>query len=346
VFYIVTLSEVAKKAGVHVSTVSKALNNSADLNIETKSRIKKIAKGMNYVNVKAAVKSGAISYNVGLICPEIKSNYYAQLVSIIEKYLKQNGYSLVIGFSNFEYANEVYYLSHFAKNDVAGIIYITEDNKVSSSLKNFKIKFKKPLIVIATKSESHEFDCIRIDDKLGIQMVINYMIKLGHKRIAYIGDYLSQNRLDAFIQALGDHDLTENKRFIKVSNKRFEECGFENMKELLNLSILPTAVFCAYDDIALGAMRAIYEAGLRIPDDISISGIDNIDAAPYLYKKLTTVSYPISDVAETAVEILLKKISNKKYKVVKHISIKPELLIRESTSRLVKDNHKFKQIEY
>jgi DNA-binding LacI/PurR family transcriptional regulator len=118
------------------------------------------------------------------------------------------------------------------------------------------------------------------------------------------------------------------------------------MKELLNLSILPTAVFCAYDDIALGAMRAIYEAGLRIPDDISISGIDNIDAAPYLYKKLTTVSYPISDVAETAVEILLKKISNKKYKVVKHISIKPELLIRESTSRLVKDNHKFKQIEY
>ena len=333
---IVTLSDIAKKSGVHMSTVSKALNDSQDLNEETREAIKKIAKELNYVNIRKISKSNAnINLNIGVICPEIRSNYYAQLISVIEKNLKQNGYSLVIGFSSFQFDNEVHYLSHFANNGVCGIIFITENDTIDEALKNFNKKFNMPLVLIATESETQEYDCIKIDDSLGVELALEHIIEMGHRNIAYIGDMFTKNRLAVFMSTLKKHNIKSNANLIKVSDKRFEECGYEKMKEMLKSGHVPAAVFAAYDDIAIGAIRAILEQGLRVPEDISIAAIDNVDVAPYLSKNLTTVSYPINEVGNIATEILVRKISDKNYKVIKHISLKPELIIRESTIKSI-----------
>lgn len=331
-----TLADIAKEANVHITTVSKALNDSTDISDETKKRIKSIADRLNYsYKSKHAAGSKAISKanTIGVICPEIKSNYYAQILSTIESKSRDKGYGLIIGFTNFQYENELHYLKLFAKKNIDGIICITEGTDIKKDLKALKEKSNIPTILVATEVKVQECDSIKVDDYLGVSMAMEHLIGLGHRDICYIGDLLSQGRLNTYLEVLEKHGIEIDEDLIKVNDERFEPCGYEGMKEILDNKKLPTAVFAAYDAIAIGAMRAIYERGLSIPEEISVISIDDIETAPYLYRGLTTVSGPISEMANIATKLLFKKVENKDYKVVQHINLQPELIIRESTAK-------------
>lgn len=338
----VTLADIAKEANVHITTVSKALNDSTDISDETKRKIKSIADRLNY-NYKSkntVDKNGIKKVNtIGVICPEIKSNYYAQILSTIESISREKGYSIIMGFTNFEYENERHYLELFVKKNIDGIICITEGVDIGQDLKTLRENNDIPIILVATELKVQECDSIKVDDYLGVTMAMEHLIELGHRDICYIGDLFSQGRLNTYLEILKKHKIKVNEDFIKVSNERFELCGYRCMKEILNKKNFPTAVFAAYDAIAIGATKAIYEADLNIPDDISVISVDDIDAAPYLYRGLTTVSGPISEMGNIAMNLLLKKIEDNHYKVIQHINLQPELIIRESTAKL-NENYK------
>ncbi len=180
---------------------------------------------------------------------------------------------------------------------------------------------------------TEHYDYIKTDDYKGVSIAIEYLIKLGHRRIAYIGDMQSKLRLKPYIDTLNKNNISVHDDLIRLGEERFEEGGYERMSELLDLEELPTAVFASYDDVAIGAMKAIYERNLKIPEDISIIGLDNINVSSYLYRPLTTISQPLNEMGEIATRILLDKIG-KKNSAIQHVVLQPQLIIRETTGEI------------
>lgn len=328
-----TLKDIAKVAGVSISTVSKALNNSTDISKETRASILKIAKELNYdFNLEKNDKENEKSKVIGVICPEINSNYYTQLISSIGEKVTKKGYNYIVAVTDFKQENEGMYLELFKNQGTDGILLITENEDIANSIGDIVLYNKLPVVFIATSTVLNNIDCLKIDDYYGVVIGIEHLIKLGHKKICYIGDHLTESRLKAYTDTLIKNNVEIDKSLIKISEQRFEACGYSSMKSILSSSNIPTAVFAAYDDIAIGAMKAILEHGLSIPEDISIIGMDNVTICPYLPKRLTTVSNPIREMAEVSVSILIRKVEDNAFTVVQHVVLKPELIIRETTA--------------
>ncbi len=331
----ITLHDIAKEAHTHVSTVSKALRNSSDINSETCVRIAAIAKQLGYTippqKIKTPKKKLFLDgYVVGVICPEIKSNFYAKIVEAIDENCRQRGATLHFAFSNFDPADEQHHVNNFIKSGVNGIIFISESRDFDQKL---LVNKKIPFVIIAPEPILPEYDNIKIDDNLGVSIAVEHLIELGHKDIGYIGDILSDDRLSIFKKTLRINGIHSNPELIQTRQERFEECGYLGVKDLLAQPLRPTALFAAYDDIAVGALKALQEAGIRVPEEMSIIGIDDIQVSPYLHSALTTVGCPLADLGRIVTELVMEKITNPENTLVQHITLKPVLVIRESTSK-------------
>ncbi len=334
-----TLKDIAKIAGVNVSTVSKALRGSSDINKQTMENIREIADELGYkyvIQSNNAEKSQQDNLKtIGIICPEITSSYYSEIVNMITKEMRKKGYYCIIGFTDFDTKNEGQYLEGLLNSNVKGIIYITESLEIGNTLSLIKNSDNSiPLVVIAQNSDTKEYDCIRIDDKYGIKLSIEHLLEQGHTDIGYIGDELSNARLEAFIEILQTNSLKVNKKWIRVSEERFEKCGYDLMTDMLKEGDLPTAILGAYDNIAIGAIKAISDSGRRVPEDISILGIDNISVTAYYNPEITSVAGPAEEMARIAVKLLFRKIESPDYKVIQNVVLPPTLVVRKSVKNL------------
>lgn len=331
-----TLKDIALKAEVTVSTVSRALNGNPEIKKGTRDRIIEIAKELNYISNKhETFFYGSTPKTIGLICPEIRGNFYSSLANTMEIEIKEAGYTMILGLTNFKSEEELRYLDLFEKKKVDGIVFITSiDDSIKEEMLHFKARCNIPIIQVASVFEVEEYDCIKFDDKLGVTLAVEHLLDLGHTKIAYVGENLTKDRQKHFVDALRKHGIKIDGDFIKSGEERFEEGGYLRMKEILsNGEDQPTAIFASYDDVAIGAMKAIYESGRRIPEDISVIGLDNIYLTSYLYKSLSTISNPTNEMMNIAIKILLGKIEDKTNKVIQHVVVKPELIIRETTGK-------------
>ena len=330
-----TLKEISLLANVSISTVSKALNGSDEISKETRDEILQIAKSLNYQIKEQRI----LPYNektIAVICPELNSNYYTQLLNHINEYIISKGYYSMLGFSFFSPAKEEELLKDFTKKRVDGILFITE-NKHAAELFHFVKTSHVPIVIIANTADEMDIpmhDVIKIDEEYGIELAIQHLTTLGHRKIAYIGDALSESRHQIFSSLLRKYGLCENKEYMITSDLRFEEAGYHAMHEILRTEEKPTALFAAYDDIAIGAMKAVYENKLIIPRDLSVVGFDNIFVSPYLPTGLTTISNPIKEMARTSCTILMSKMKHSEHTVVQHVTLKPSLILRDSTGEV------------
>ncbi len=333
-----TLKDIARLANVNVSTVSKALRNTSDLNENTIAAIRRIADQLNYpytVKTTSAKRQPV----VGIVCPEIISSYYTGVLDSFQSYMNKAGYQTLMTISGFSNDQELGYISLLMNYDVRGIVCFTEKASNYPALQKISEQNNNITFLLVTMAdECHFCDCISIDDMQGISMAVNHLTEIGHEKIAYVGDALSCVRKEAFLAAMEGHALMVPEEYVVENDLRFEECGYMGMKRLLALEDRPTGVFASYDNVAIGAMRAIYEEGLRIPEDISIVGVDNIKTAAYMYRGLTTVTEPTADLGEVASTLLLEKIEGKK-STLQNIKLRPTLSIRETTaSPALQDN--------
>lgn len=329
-----TLKDIAKIAGVNKSTVSRALNGSQDVSEERRKEILRIADEIGYIpDESAKVLAGKNGRTIGIILPEIDCNYYASVVGSIEARLKERGYSLIIGQSGFRLENELHYLKLFIQKKVDGIIFdpCNKDNFLQQFEKIKKI-INVPVIFIETTLKLPDYDVIDIDNYYGVGLAIEHLVKTGCKKIGFISEYLSSAvRLPAFEEALMKFEIPLDKSLIKIGRERLEEGGYLRMKELIAQGLLPEAVFASYDTMAHGALKALAEHGIRVPQDLSIVGFDNIRESSYFSVPLTTIAPPVIQMGEIAVRSLLDKIENKGNSFVQHISLKPKLVVRNST---------------
>ncbi len=330
----VTIKDIAKILGVSHTTVSRALNDSPLIRQDTKEKIRTLAKELNYTpnyNAKSLVLDK--SYNIGLFFSTLQegtsSNFFYEVVRGINSIVQKEFNLVVSGIDDCVDFNAI------NKKHFDGIIVMSQSAKDDFFIYN-ALEKQIPLVVLNREIQDAPIINILSDDRKGAYKAVSYLIEVGHKQIAIIegkkGFKSSQERRDGFLQALIDHDIPINKDYI-VEGKYDLESGYKSMKKLLQLSMIPTAVFCSNDDMAVGAMKAITEQGLNVPGDISLLGFDDNAFSPFLSPALTTVKRPIEEISKEGAKKLLRLI-NEKVVVRQLLHFHTELKIRDSVKKM------------
>jgi len=330
----VTIKDIAKLANVSHTTVSRALNNSPYINEETKNKIKALAKELHYVpnyNAKSLVllKSYVIGVFFSSISDGTTDTFFHEIIKGINKVIDKE-YNLVIrGIDDYKYFNQI------DKTNFDGIIVVSQ-RKTDDEFIEAVIEKEIPIVVINRHIETVDLVNIMSNDAQGVYEAVDYFIKNNHKKIAIIGGNTefesSVYRKDGYIRALKDNNIPLCEEYM-ISGKYNLESGYENMKKLIVLEDRPTAVFCANDDIAVGAMKAVFESGLNVPNDISIIGFDDSNFCKYVTPTLTSVKKDSLALSQYGGINLLNLIKNREVNKEK-VYIESKLILRDSVKKL------------
>jgi len=316
------------------TTVSRALNDSPLISEATKSKVQAIARKYNYTpNVYARGLVLSKSYNIGLFFSTLKSGtsagFFLDSVRGVNAVIKDN-YSLSV-----EGVDDFRDMSKISPRFFDGIILMSqsqEDNRFIQHVNRQRI----PFVLLNREIEKPVVTTILADDKAGAFKATECLIKKGHRRIGIIEGKPefknTQRRKEGFMQALSKHEIKFDEELIVTGNYDLDG-GYIAMKKILSNKNLPTAIFCFNDDMAVGAMKAIYEMELKIPSDISLIGFDDSEYAAYLNPALASVSRPIEQMCIEGAKLLMGKIEGIQQKN-RTIFLKTELKERDSVRSL------------
>ena len=331
----ITIKDIAKLAGVSQSTVSKALNDRSDVSLETKTRILEIVKESNFTpNAFGKALKKKASENIGvLFCRDLHSisgnPFYSRVLEGIEAELALNNFNLILQIITETTKDELPKMAR--ERQVDGLIFVGvfKDNYLNRILKE-----DLPIVFIDPKVPLENHCQILIDNEHGAFQATNYLIDCGHERIGFISGDLSrrsfQQRYTGYIKALKYHHIEPDENLIRTGGL---ENGYDHVSHLLNTQKL-TAIFSANDINAIYGYRAVNEKGLRIPDDISIVGFDDIDLAKMSTPALTTVRVYKEELGSIAVRTLLNLIQREGARPV--TTIVPTKLIERQSVKIWK----------
>ncbi|EKQ57684.1 MULTISPECIES: LacI family DNA-binding transcriptional regulator [unclassified Clostridium] len=335
-----TIYEIAKIAGVSPTTVSKVINNYPDVSDKTRAKIKKILEEENFLpNSQAQFLSTKRTWTLGIVYFEdlgvgLNHPFFSGVIEAFKKQADKHGYSLLFGSKNDRLKNDTF-LEYFKYRCVDGIAIICTDPNDKETLELIESDF--PIVVIDMFSKNTS--TVTSDNLEGCNLAIKYLYDLGHRRIAHItgasqsDNWPSHIRKEGYIKTMEKLKLKIKEGYIADGVNFDVSGGYKAMKDLLNLKDRPTAVFAACDKIAIGAINAVKDAGLTIPDDISIIGFDDIEISEYLTPRLTTIRQNCDEIGRTAVDLLVEQINEKeKLKINKIISV--ELVERDSCKKI------------
>ena len=327
-----SIKDIARMAGVTHSTVSRALRNSPLVNRETVERIQRIAREAGY-RTSAAARSLVTrrSDTIGVVVTNIADPFVAGVVSGIEETADQHGLSVFLANSNAEPEREVRVVRKFEERRVDGIIVTA--SRVGTQYVPLLTHMQVPIVLLNNQHPSQFAHSVMIANVQASLDATRHLIALGHRRIAYLGDrYGHQSDTERFAgyrQALEEAGFPFEPQLVAHGDGKPE--GAETaMAVLLAFPQSPTAVFCYNDMSALGAMRRIRNHGLRIPDDISVVGFDDLYISQYLYPPLTTVRQPMRQMGRMAMETLLRIFAGAESG--HDIKVPGELIVRQSTA--------------
>ena len=334
----VTIKDIARKAGVSHTTVSRALNGNHSIPERTTLAICELAKEMGYLPSAAArgLKTNK-SHAIGVIVSRIDNPYFGEILQGIEEILQKTGYSLFVASSHLDFDSEKNIVQAFAEHRVDGVIIcsITFGSKHADLLK----KYGMPIVVVNNQSPE-DYQCsIANDDVDGARNVTRHLIALGHTEIAYLGnssaDRINEDRLLGFRAEIQRAGLQVNESFIVNCATSEIEDGVHGMEELLKREPRPTSVFCFNDLMAIGALSVLNSNKINVPDEISIAGFDNIPYSAYTSPPLTTFDQPKRMIGTEAAQMLMGIIDNhdniQNIVPVTHM-MRGHLLVRSSTS--------------
>lgn len=327
-----TLQEIAALTGVSKSTVSKALRNTGEINAETVARIRSAALSLGYDTERLRGETPGRK-TIGVIFPELRSLYYNKIYDRFCAEMNGAGYRVISMLYNFaDFNRQLDDVAFMLDQNAAGILYLTENTFDLARLRAMFEMTQTRLVMITLNPEIGFCDTISNNHALGVRLAVEHLYGLGHRRIAFIGETHTYLRRDEFIASMKHFGLDVPPEYIVEGSERFENCGYNGMKQLLSLPrpMLPTACFTAYDNIAYGAMHAVREAGLRIPEDISVIGVDDNNISKYTDPPLTSINSPEGEIGRTAAEFMKERIGGSR-KPFRNILICPSLIRREST---------------
>ncbi len=333
-----TIKDIAKKAEVSVATVSKVMNGYDDIGEVTKAKVLKIIKENNYrPNANAQSLRTNKSFLVGLFFKDhqdsgVKHPFFRGIISGLEERLLENNYDMILFSANWE--DQFSYLEkcQFRNVDGAILMGVPKDDPKLPELLDAKI----PSVFIDLDISDDKASYIISDNEKGAREAVRHLAELGHQKIAVIeGEEITiptQKRLAGYKAEMKAQNLDIRDEWI-IQGRFSVDGGIKAMQEILKLDNRPTAIFCMGDEIAVGAMQTIKDAGLKVPDDFSIVGFDDIEISQYLNPALTTIRQQKAEMGIEAANMVLEMI-NKPEEMPEPKIIETELILRNSTKKL------------
>lgn len=330
-----TIKQVAEKAGVSKATVSRVLNESKPVRPETRERVLRAIAELNFrPNPTARSLVFKKSRTIGVVITDIANLFVSVLVKGIEKIAFNHGYNIIICNSHGSAEKEIELLLMLRNKQVDGIVFLT--SRLEQEHKAFFREASVPISLVNVSYDESNLVGIRIDNCRAAYDITSYFLKKGFTRVGMIrapleDQYTGRERFDGYRQALQDHGVPFNGDLVKTGSLDARDgyrIGREIIKENLNLE----ALFVACDLMAFGTMKAIFDQGLRIPDDIEVAGFDDVPMSSYYHPSLTTVRQPIDKMGRLAAEMVINLIEGKKIDQWE-IVLPHEIVLRDSTAK-------------
>lgn len=334
-----TIEDVAKLAGVSKGTVSAVINAKTSVKPTTRDAVLAVMKKLNFrpQGVARNLKSRIYEKSIGLIIKDLNYPFYTSIASGVKEYANDKGYIVVITSSENKHESEKEISNLFASKDIKGAIIAPIIEGTSEIEHLFKLKMINYPFVLLENVQGIQSNVVTIDNIIAIKKAVKYLIDIGHKKIVHFAgpenSSHTQERIEGFISAFSEQTLAYNKKMLIHIGSTFEE-SLENTKNYfskLKKSEYPTAIVCFNDGQALGVMSALKELNIKVPDDISIIGNDDIFYAQIYPVPLTTIRAPQREIGRKAAEILIKNIESKELLEPETFVLDTELIKREST---------------
>ncbi|MCD4824222.1 MAG: LacI family transcriptional regulator [Phycisphaerae bacterium] len=324
----VTMEDIARRTGVSQVTVSRALNNRSRISKETKQRILKEARRLNYrPNAVAAALAKKRTLSLGLVIPDITNPFVAEVTKHIESTATENDYSLVVYITNNDLEKEDASIRSLMERRVDGII-INHSRSNTPIQAIMDLKKEGFPFVLTGVMEGIETDYVMIDLAEGAYQATRHLAGLGHKRIAFLTVDYGHFKQDGYKKALGEGGIDFDESL--VIRCRPGLVGIEEaIGKVLAMQDRPTAIFGLNDFQVLRAMEVLDNLGLAVPQDMALIGFDDVMFASHLKVPLTTIAQPMEQIGKMSVEILLKKIEKPTHPPWQ-VMLKPQLVVRES----------------
>lgn len=333
------LKDIANMLGLSVSTVSRVVNGRRYVKEETREKVLAAIEKYNYVpnDVARSLKT-SVTKTIGVIVPEIRETFFTQLIKGIDDVIAKSGYSIIIGDTGESPQREDEYLDLFSRRRVDALVLATvssEPNKILSLIVN-----EIPVVFVDNLPRlSISFDAVLIDNELASQMAVDYLTGLSHRNIAIIlgskAETTGYNRLLGFSSRMSELGIATDTALIKYGDYK-EASGFACMEELLaSRDVHPfSAVYVTSELMTYGAMKAIINNGLRVPDDISVLGFDVHDRSGLMRPGITTLRQPEEYIGRYTGELLIKRLSDAEEASKQKILLEPYIDIKESCKKL------------
>jgi LacI family transcriptional regulator len=328
----VTRDDVAARARVAPSTVSYVINNGPrSVSVKARERVLKAIKELSYQpsDVARSLRTRR-TLTIGLVIPDITNPFYGEMVQAVEEVSLQHGYTVILGHSSHLPERELRYAQVLRSKQVDGVIFlpVTPDLEAVHALRRAGIE------VVVLERDVPGYPCIVADEHSGGCLATRHLLELGHRRIGCIvlaGDSTSSvARADGYRTTLQHAVILPKEEWIVESEYGYV-AGEMAAHQLLKLTERPTAVVAHNDLIAIGAMKAFVEAGLKVPADISVVGFDDIAAASYVQPSLTTIAYPKRQMGRAGIEMLLNLLDSKEGAQNTTLKLAVDLVVRAST---------------
>lgn len=307
-----TIRDVAKRAGVSTSTVSHVINQTRFVSENTRGRVLDAMRELEYKpNQLARSLRSRRTNTFGVLLPDSANPYFAAILAGIEAASFERGYNIIIGNANNDPQREYTYLDVLTSKQIDGMLLISTGS-FSESIRILQEQ-KVPVVLVDRPDQQGTLDVVMANNRQGGVLATHHLIERGHQRIACIAgpDHLmnSVERREGYFEALQAAGIDHSPAML-VNGNFDTENGYTACQQLLDLPHRPTAIFACNDLMAIGALRAISERGLRVPDDISLVGFDNIQLASYTVPRLTTIKQPTAALGRRAVERLIERVSS------------------------------------
>jgi DNA-binding LacI/PurR family transcriptional regulator len=325
----ITIQQVAREAGVSTATVSRVINKSDAVSPELALQVRKVIDQLGYKPNRSArnLRAGKVR-KVGVLFADIQNPFFTSVLAGIEATLQQADYVLLLGNSNEDPRIEQMHLQVFQEEGVAGIILAAATNTVS--VYQQVIRSGIPILALDRAPSGLRVDSVSINNVETAALATSHLIKLGHRDVAFIGgpDTISTARLrcEGYQKALTQNGIKSER--VELANYR-QSGGYDAMKRLLNSAVVPSAVLVGNNLMTLGALQAIHESGLKIPQEIALVGFDDMPWATSLQPPLTVVAQPTYELGSVAVRLLLDRIQYPEGPV-QQVTLATHLIVRES----------------
>lgn len=333
----VNITDVAKKAGVSATTVSRVLRDYPGVRKKTRRKVLETISELKYeINAVARNLRQRKTNSIGVIVGNVLSPFYSIIAKTVEDIANEWDYSTILCNGDENPEKELKYLKILKSNRVDGII-LTPTGKNSNYI-NWMIDSGVKIVLLDRLIKGTNCDAVLVDNENGAYKAVKYLIEQGYRKIGIINGYLDRTtgreRFNGYLRALREADISPDDNLIKIGNFK-EDSGIKLTKELLENSNRPQAIFTTNMDMTLGAIITIKKMGITIPDELGIIGFDDPDWASILDPPLTVVSQPTYALASTAAELLIKKIENKRTSHEPLImTLHTKLVIRNSTQKI------------